>query len=146
VAGVVTDGGFRDSLGIRSTGLPCFQRETSGPATPIALHPVEFGRRSVARAWRCIPSTLSSATPKGSFSLLAILADEVADEAFDAVQYEVFVAAHLRRGRSIFGLFPATPESKSNTTAWWPRAANPWTRTGRNNNGEPARCFEYEIA
>ena len=40
VAGVVTDGGFRDSPGIRSTGLPCFQRETSGPATPITLHPV----------------------------------------------------------------------------------------------------------
>jgi hypothetical protein len=35
-----------------------------------------------------------------------------------AVQYEEFVATHLRRGRSIFALFPATPESKSEYDRW----------------------------
>jgi regulator of RNase E activity RraA len=46
------------------------------------------------------------------------LAEEVADEAFAAVQYEEFAAAHLRRGRSIFGLFPATAESKAEYERW----------------------------
>jgi hypothetical protein len=41
------------------------------------------------------------------------LADEMADKAFDAGQYEEFVAAHLWRGGSISGFFPVTPESKS---------------------------------
>ena len=40
VAGVVTDCGFRDTDGIRATGLPCYQRGPAAPATPIRLHPV----------------------------------------------------------------------------------------------------------
>lgn len=32
------------------------------------------------------------------------------NEEASAVQYEEFVAAHLKCGRSIFDLFPATPE------------------------------------
>ena len=32
--------------------------------------------------------------------------------------YEAFVAMHIRRGRSIFGLFPATPESTAEYQIW----------------------------
>ena len=50
--------------------------------------------------------------------LAELRADEVANEAFAAVQYEEFAAAHLKRGRSIFGLFPATPDSKAEYDRW----------------------------
>lgn len=42
VAGVVTDGGYRDSVSIKNTGLPCFQKRNAPPATPIKLHPLEL--------------------------------------------------------------------------------------------------------
>ena len=118
VAGVVTDGGFRDSPGIRSTGLPCFQRETSGPATPITLHPVEFDTPIGCAGVAVYPGDIVVGDAEGVVVIPRHLADEVADEAFAAVQYEEFVAAHLRRGRSIFGLFPATPESKAEYDRW----------------------------
>jgi hypothetical protein len=46
------------------------------------------------------------------------LVEEVAAEAAANADYEVFVAAHLRRGRSIFGLFPATEGSRAEFEQW----------------------------
>ena len=104
--------------GIRSTGLPCFQRETSGPATPITLHPVEFDAPIGCAGVAVYPGDIVVGDAEGVVVIPRDLADEVADEAFAAVQYEEFAAAHLRRGRSIFGLFPATPESKAEYERW----------------------------
>ena len=55
---------------------------------------------------------------EGVVVIPAHLADEVADEALDAVEYEAFVSAHLRLGRSLFGLFPATPDSRIEYERW----------------------------
>jgi regulator of RNase E activity RraA len=55
---------------------------------------------------------------EGIVCIPAHLVEEVAAEAAANADYEVFVAAHLRRGRSIFGLFPATPESRSEYDQW----------------------------
>lgn len=118
VAGVVTDGGFRDSPGIRTTGLPGFQRESSGPATPIALRPIEFNTPIGCAGVPIYPYDVLVGDGEGVVAIPRHLADEVADEAFAAVEYEEFVAEHLKRGRSIFGLFPATPDSKAEYERW----------------------------
>jgi regulator of RNase E activity RraA len=118
VAGVVTDGGFRDSPGIRAAGLPCFQRQSSGPATPIALHPVEFDAPVGCAGVAVYPGDIVVGDAEGVVVIPRHLAAEVAEEAFAAVQYEEFVAAHLRRGRPIFGLFPATAESRAEYERW----------------------------
>lgn len=118
VAGVVTDGGFRDSPGIGATGLPCFQRQSSGPATPITLHPVEFNSPIGCANVAVYPGDILVGDSEGVVCIPRHLADEVAEEAFAAVQYEEFVAAHLKCGRAIYGLFPATPESKVEYERW----------------------------
>lgn len=118
VAGVVTDGGFRDSPGIRGTGLPCFQRQSSGPATPITLHPVEFNSAVGCAGVAVYPGDIMVGDGEGAVCIPRHLADEVANEAVAAVEYEEFAAMHLRSGRSIFGLFPATPESKAEYERW----------------------------
>lgn len=118
VAGVVTDGGFRDSPGIAATGLPCFQRQPSGPATPIALSPVEFNTPVGVAGVAIYPGDILLGDVEGVVAIPRHLADEVAAEAAAAADYEVFVAAHLRTGRSIFGLFPATPASRAEFEKW----------------------------
>ena len=40
----------------------------------------------------------------------AHLADEIANEAFEMTAFEDFVAEEVRKGRGIFGLYPATDE------------------------------------
>lgn len=118
VAGVVTDGGYRDTPGIVDTGLPCFQRESSGPATPIALHPVEFDAPVGCAGVAVYPGDVIVGNGEGVVSIPRHLVEEIVDECIDATEYEAFVAAHIRRGRSIFGLFPATPDSRNEYEQW----------------------------
>jgi regulator of RNase E activity RraA len=118
VAGVVTDGGYRDTPGVRATELPCFQRQSSGPATPIALHPVEFNAAIGCAGVAVYPGDVIVGDGEGVVVIPRHLVEEVAEEAADAAEYEGFVAAQLRRGRSIFGLFPATAESRTEYETW----------------------------
>ena len=118
VSGVITDGGFRDSPGIRDTGLPCFQRQDSGPPTPIALHPVEFNTPVGCAGVAVYPGDVIVGNGEGAVAIPRHLADEVSAEIADEVDYEAFVSFQLRRGRSIFGLFPATTESRKEYEEW----------------------------
>lgn len=118
VAGVVTDGGYRDAPGIRATGLPCFQRQSSGPATPIRLHPVEFNAPVGVGGVAVYAGDVVVGDAEGVVVIPRHLLHEVAAEAAANADYEVFAAAHIARGRSIFGLFPATPESRKEYEQW----------------------------
>ena len=118
VSGVITDGGFRDSPGIRDTALPCFQRQGSGPPTPIALHPVEFNTPVGCASVAVYPGDVIVGNGEGVVAIPRHLADEVAAEVAEEVGYEAFVGFQLKRGRSIFGLFPATAESRKEYRTW----------------------------
>lgn len=118
VAGVVTDGGFRDTPAVRETGLPAYQRQSAPPATPIAMHPVELNGPVGCAGVAIYPGDVLVGDAEGVVVIPHHLVDEIADEALDAVEYEHFAAEHIARGRSIFGLFPATPESRKEYDGW----------------------------
>lgn len=118
VAGAITDGGFRDAPGIRDTGLPAFQVQESGPATPIWLHPVEFNAPVGLGNVAVYAGDVILGNEEGVVVIPAHLVDEVADECLEVAAYEAFVQRELKRGRSIFGLFPATPESRVEYENW----------------------------
>lgn len=118
IAGLVTDGGFRDTPAVRGTGLPAYQRQSAPPATPIALHPVELNGPVGCAGVAVYPGDVMVGDAEGVVVIPSHLADEIADEALDAVEYEHFAAAHIASGRSIFGLFPATPESRREYDGW----------------------------
>jgi regulator of RNase E activity RraA len=118
VAGVVTDGGFRDTPAVKDTGLPAYQRQSAPPATPIAMHPVELNGPVGCAGVAVYPGDVMVGDAEGVVVIPRHLVDEVADEALDAVEYEHFAAAHIARGRSIFGLFPATTESRREYDGW----------------------------
>lgn len=118
VAGVVTDGGFRDTPAIRKTGLPAYQRQPAPPATPIAMHPAELNGPVGCAGVAVYPGDVMVGDAEGVVVIPQHLIDEVAEEAFDAVLYESFAEFQIVRGRSIFGLFPATPESRHEYDDW----------------------------
>lgn len=116
--GVVTDGGYRDAPAIRGIGLPCFQRQSAPPATPIALHPIELNGPVGCAGVAVYPGDVIVGDGEGVVCIPRHLADEIAEEALAAVEYETFAALHIERGRSILGLFPATPESQAEYQQW----------------------------
>ena len=118
VAGVVTDGGYRDAPAIRAIGLPCFQQRSAPPATPIALHPIALNEPVGCAGVAIYPGDVIVGDGEGVVAIPRHLADEIAIEALDAVEYEAFAALHIARGRSILGLFPATPASRAEYDNW----------------------------
>ncbi|MBN8755588.1 MULTISPECIES: ribonuclease activity regulator RraA [unclassified Variovorax] len=118
VAGVVTDGGYRDTPAIRKTGLPAYQRQSAPPATPIAMHPVELNGPVGCAGVAIYPGDVLVGDGEGVVVIPQHLVEEVAAEALDAVEYEAFAELQIARGRSIFGLFPATPESRKEYEGW----------------------------
>lgn len=118
VVGLVTDGGFRDTPAIRKTTLPAYQRQSSPPATPIAMHPVELNGPVGCAGVAVYPGDVLVGDGEGVVVIPRHLVEEVADEALDAVEYEVYAELQIARGRPLFGLFPATPESRKDYDDW----------------------------
>ena len=123
VAGVVTDGGFRDSPEIAELAIPVYHHRPAAP-TNLTVHqaldinvPIGCGDAPV---W---PGDVVVGDGEGVVVIPAHIADEVADEAVEMTAFEDFVTEEVMKGRSILGLYPATEErTKSDFAAW--RQAN----------------------
>lgn len=119
VAGVVTDGGFRDSPEIARLPFPAYHRRPSAP-TNLTLHqaldidvPIGCGDAPV------FPRDVIVGDSEGVVVIPAHLADEVAAEAHEMTAFEDFVSEKVMEGRSILGLYPPTEEqSRIDFAAW----------------------------
>jgi regulator of RNase E activity RraA len=119
VAGVVTDGGFRDSPDIAQLPFPAYHQRPAAP-TNLTLHQaidinVPIGCGDVA----VFPGDVIVGDREGVFVIPAHLADEVAGEAVEMTAFEDFVTEEVLKGRSIIGLYPPTEQqSKDDFVAW----------------------------
>jgi regulator of RNase E activity RraA len=124
VAGVVTDGGFRDSPEIAELGMPAYHHRPSAP-TNLTLHQaldinVPIGCGDVA-VW---PGDVVVGDGEGVVVIPAHLADEIAAEAVEMTAFEDFVTEEVMKGRSILGLYPPTEEQSKVEFAAWRQANN----------------------
>jgi regulator of RNase E activity RraA len=123
VAGVVTDGGFRDSPEIARLTMPAYHHRPSAP-TNLTLHqamdinvPIGCGDVPV------FPGDAVVGDAEGVIVIPAHLADEIAAEAVEMTAFEDFVTEKVHEGRSILGLYPPTDEQSRTDFAAW-RVAN----------------------
>ena len=122
VAGVVTDGGFRDSPTIAELDIPAYHNRPSAP-TNLTLHqaidinaPIGCGDVAV------FPGDVIVGDGEGVVVVPAELADEIADEASEMTAFEDFVTEEVDKGRTIRGLYPATSEQVPAEFAAWRKA------------------------
>ena len=117
-AGIVTDGGYRDVAGVANTGLPAYQTKTASPATPIIHHAADLNLPIGCAGVAIYPGDIVVGDREGVVVFPAKFAEEAAREAHEATLYEEFADAEIRSGRSIYGLFPATDESRLQYQEW----------------------------
>jgi len=122
VAGIVTDGGFRDSPEIALLAIPAYHCRPSAP-TNLTVHqaldinvPIGCGDAPV---W---PGDVMVGDGEGVVVIPAHLADEIADEATEMTAFEDFVTEKVNEGRSILGLYPPTDEQSRVDFAAWRQA------------------------
>jgi regulator of RNase E activity RraA len=119
VAGIVTDGGFRDSPEIAQLAIPAYHRRPSAP-TNLTVHqaididvPIGCGDAPV---W---PGDIVVGDREGVVVVPAGIVDEIAAEAVEMTTFEDFVAEKVLEGRSILGLYPPTDEQSRIDFALW---------------------------
>jgi regulator of RNase E activity RraA len=122
VAGVVTDGGFRDSPEIAAMAIPTYHNRPAAP-TNLTVHqaldinvPIACGDAPV---W---PGDVVVGDGEGVVVIPAHIADEIATEAFEMTAFEDFVTKEVQKGRSILGLYPPTDEQAKLEFAAWRKA------------------------
>lgn len=122
-AGVVTDGGFRDSPEIAQLAIPAYHNRPSAP-TNLTLHQaldinVPIGCGDVA-VW---PGDVMVGDREGVVVIPAHLADEIAEEAVEMTVFEDFVTDMVQNeGRSILGLYPPIEQKSKDDFAAWRKA------------------------
>jgi regulator of RNase E activity RraA len=122
VAGIVTDGGFRDAAEIAKLAIPSFHNRPSAP-TNLTRHqaldinvPIGCGDAPV------FPGDIVVGDADGCVVIPAHLADEIAEEAVEMTAFEDFVTEKVHEGRSILGLYPPTDEQNRSDFAAWRKA------------------------
>jgi regulator of RNase E activity RraA len=124
-AGVVTDGGFRDSPDIAALPFPTYHAKPSSP-TNITLHqaidinvPIACGDAPV------FPGDVLVGDGEGVVVIPANIADEIATETVEMTAYEDFVTEQVTKGSAVIGLYPLLDDDAKNKFAEWRK------RTGR---------------
>ena len=119
VAGVVTDGGFRDSPEIAELPFPAYHHRPSAP-TNLTLHQaVDINRPIGCGDVAVWPGDIVVGDREGVIVLPAHLAAEIAIEATEMTVFEDFVVEKVMEGRTILGLYPPTDEqSRTDFAAW----------------------------
>ena len=123
-AGVVTDGGFRDSDSIAELDMPAYHSRPSSP-TNLTLHeaidinvPIGCGDAAV------FPGDYIVGDNDSVIIIPAELVNELAAEAAEMTAYEDFVIEQVKKGISIIGLYPCTKDEHKQAFEAWRKENN----------------------
>ncbi|MBK5209282.1 MAG: ribonuclease activity regulator RraA [Flavobacteriaceae bacterium] len=124
VAGIVTDGGFRDTAEITVLNIPSYHQRPSAP-TNLTLHQaidinIPIGCGDVA----VYPGDVLVGDDDGVMVIPANIVDEVADECVEMTIFEDFVLEKVNEGQSIIGLYPPTNENTLKAFSAWRKINN----------------------
>jgi regulator of RNase E activity RraA len=118
VAGVVTDGGLRDSTTIDKMPWPAYCAARSAPLNLVRHHAVDSQLPIGCGGVAVYPGDIVVGDGDGVVIIPAKIANEVAEEAANQTIFEDWVEAKVNAGSSIFGLYPPSPETRAAFEAW----------------------------
>ena len=118
VAGVVTDAGLRDSPTIEKLPWPAYCGARSAPLNLVRHHAVDSHVPIGCGGVPVYPGDVMVGDAEGVVVIPAGMAEEVAKEAEAQTVFEDWLEARVKEGRSIFGLYPPSPETRAEFEAW----------------------------
>ena len=122
-AGVVSDGGLRDSPEIAQLPFPTYCAGPSAPTNLIKHHAVDLNVPIGCGGVPVFPGDIVVGDGEGVVVIPAKIADDVAQEAADQDVFETFVSEKVRAGASIVGLYPPNEATQKEYAQW--RAKQP---------------------
>lgn len=117
-AGIVTDGGFRDTPDIAALNFPAYQRMPVPSPSFGYLQAVELDVPVGCGDIAVYPGDVIVGDAEGIVVVPRQLAHRIALEAAEQTRYDGFAAEQIAAGRSVIGLYPPTDASRAEFIAW----------------------------
>ena len=118
IAGVVTDGAFRDSPSIAETGMPAFASAMNAHSNKTVHHPSEIQVPIACGEVAVLPGDIIVGDPEGVVVIPFQYAVEVAQIAVEMDARENFILNKVKSGASIVGTYPPDESTLAEYEAW----------------------------
>ena len=122
VAGIVTDGGFRDSPDIAQLPFAAYHQRPAPPTNLTLFQAIDINVPIGCGDAPVFPLDVIVGDDEGVVVIPAHLADEVAADAVEMTAFEDFVTERVQGGQSILGLYPPTDERNKVAFEAWRKA------------------------
>ena len=119
VAGIVTDGGFRDSPEIASMEIPSFHNRPSAPTNLTRHEAIELNGPIACGDVAVFPGDVIVGDDEGVVVVPLDIAADISMEAEQMTIFEDFVAEQVAAGQAVIGLYPATKDESQRAFAEW---------------------------
>jgi regulator of RNase E activity RraA len=126
-AGIVTDGGFRDTEAVASLGFPAYHVGPVPAPSFLRLQAVALDEPIGCAGVAIWPGDVMVGDREGVVAIPAAMVRDVAADAIAAAGYDAFALAKLAEGRAIPGLYPPNAAARTEYEAWTQRNAAPPT-------------------
>jgi 5-oxopent-3-ene-1,2,5-tricarboxylate decarboxylase/2-hydroxyhepta-2,4-diene-1,7-dioate isomerase len=117
-AGIVTDGGVRDTPGVTELEIPTYYRVANASSLWNAHIPLDVDTPITCAGVLVMPGDVVVGDAEGVVILPAKLAEEIAHAALEVEQRESFALERVKAGESFRGLYPLSPERQSEYEQW----------------------------
>lgn len=118
VAGVVLDGGVRDTISISGFDLPVYCAGAAVPANYVGHHAVDHSLPIACGGVAVYPDDVMFGDAEAVIVIPRHLADEVARDAAEMEHRETFLMKEIESGRSIVGVYPPDENTMKRYEAW----------------------------
>jgi regulator of RNase E activity RraA len=125
-AGVVTDGGFRDTPAIGKLSIPAYHSRPASPASLVRHHAVDINVPIGCGGVPVFPGDIVVGDAEGVVVIPRAISPIVVQEAYEQTQFEDFVQKKVEDGSSILGLYPPSAATLEDYERW--RATQPEMR------------------
>lgn len=117
-AGIVTDGGLRDSPAVGALDIPTYYRARHASVLGLLHYPLETNVPVACGGVLVLPGDVIVGDAEGVVVVPAQLAEEVARDASEQELVEQFAFERVNAGESTRGLFPLAEERRAEYEAW----------------------------
>jgi regulator of RNase E activity RraA len=117
-AGIVTDGGLRDSPAVTKLDIPTYFQAPHANVLGLLHHPLESNVPVACAGVLVMPGDVIVGDAEGALVLPAALAEEVARDALEQEEREEWAVQRVDAGESIRGVFPLSEERRAEYEEW----------------------------
>ena len=124
VAGIVTDGAYRDSPVIAELGMAAYAAAMNAHTNKTIHHPSEIQVPIACGDVAVYPGDIIVGDEEGVVVVPAHLAEQVAQTAAEMEEKEIFITEKIQSGASIVGVYPPDEKTLAEYEEWKRRRGN----------------------